>query len=130
MLLKKTINIRNRKLNFWKFASNHDNTMKGFGNRLLLRALVSYYKLIIFIFPKFPEDNLFFLINYYVTNQAFTFTAHPLQVSLHIFLDQQCVPGILYRLQTLLYVLVYQGSAMRMVSPEFLSKWIYNTYHA
>lgn len=63
MFVIKTINIRNRKFIFffWKFASNHDNAMKGYGNRLLLGTLASYYKLIIFISPKFPGDNLFSL---------------------------------------------------------------------
>lgn len=39
--------------------SHHNNAIKIFRNILLLGTLPSYYNLIIFISPKFPDDNLF-----------------------------------------------------------------------
>lgn len=56
---KKLLILEIGSLIFENLRSHHNNAIKIFRNRLLLGTLPSYYNLIIFISPKFPDDNLF-----------------------------------------------------------------------
>lgn len=59
-VLKKNLSILEiGSLIFENLRSHHNNAIKFFRNILLLGTLPSYYNLIIFISPKFPDDNLF-----------------------------------------------------------------------